>query len=1422
MCDPAEMCDGVIGVCPPDMNPLCPWAFVSDSPPVALVEGQYCGVLSDNSLLAVVLKDQRLDAYLLGAYPKTLQYPLVPLAYVHTTMFIDGALLDPNPWTWTATDGDNQGWFSQGAMKLQTYDNSSITMSVPWSRPPYINATSQSVRLTTTSCFKATLPAGKYCGSWNGYSEVLQVDPRTSDQSPQTGRFFIASGNYYVNGGFLPPVRAEFHLTFISYDLTTGTVLFASPNATDTVLRYFLFRILFDSVTATFKITAAASGPYVTLSTCQTLPVGRFCSFYTPRSGRTTGGQICINVASPDAKTAQIDMVEQSVICDNVTASLTYPYWSIDPMPPCILSSPSVVTRGIHFDFQLKQFRVNYVGFDGNGAPGCAFFSPLCCGSFNNWTYAARMVGGVLQAAGYHSPTRVAAQSSKGGVGGCQSLRQDGGYNQFYAGLQEINAKFLFFDSHATAMVQQYDSSVGALSHGQCFTASKTLTAFVGTANLSSSEAGPVPYFFGTLLVNSSSLDNVYGITVKISNSTNLVCSLSTRGIIVAGGSIIFANTPQGTCDDTAANAVNFSATMSKSGGVLTVNVTGLTSYSGLSVPLLQTDRRIPSGSYCADLGSGDFVVVRQNANGTTTIFASVNGNVAKQTLWTDANIFGGIVNRTTDATPETSAAPFPVSLMNFTDQGYVLSYTTGGPSFTANAQTCGQRAAGKFCGVSDASGGPIDLSYISNTSFATMSLVWNAASQMYTTSLFASRRVSASKPLNVTFYDHPWMLPFYAPGATLVYGSSWTVSFADGIGPLSVTMSSIMCGSAQTMLSGSYSGIPLSQADLEVIVNVTYRSVDSSSFSMSLYVLNATSSTRAASYVNGFVIDSKVLYWAGATQPAVMLDNVSSLPAATLGLIGQSPATLTATPLAQVPYPDQYYCGSNGSAPWTLMSNMSLTPNGEFSFRIAAGSGTGMTRLSTYWLPPMSSTGGFVVSRTVGTISISGIRYFANNDTFVLTTTSTKPATVVVLTRGKCSVVIPNGDYCAYDDLTNAVALKLTIVNSTIFTRLPKRSERLQCVGAQGAAGGLYECLYPAPTTALGYIIDSSPLVYSLDGGTASLTYSAGQIKISFSLFGALNFFFATQLSCNTLPSSLRLSATTAISRHTEFSNNTRLAVNASGTVFVADVGRHCIFTVDPISGFVALFAGQCDAAGYQDGNGPDAMFNGPTGIAFDASGQLYVLDSGNARIRAVAPNGSVTSFSGNGVSSSVDGTGSSVSFLDLSGITLHPTSNRLYVSEAYRIRIVNQATSTVKTFVGSTAAGYVNASGTSASLNRPGKVAFADKGQTIYFVDSANNCLRKVSQTGAVVTVAGSTSKFLGGFIHQAGPQPSLFDASTGNVLIIDNGRVWVFVVASGAVTTYNGSSKILVPRNATDLAATTKTLYISDGSLLHGYYL
>ena len=95
---------------------------------------------------------------------------------------------------------------------------------------------------------------------------------------------------------------------------------------------------------------------------------------------------------------------------------------------------------------------------------------------------------------------------------------------------------------------------------------------------------------------------------------------------------------------------------------------------------------------------------------------------------------------------------------------------------------------------------------------------------------------------------------------------------------------------------------------------------------------------------------------------------------------------------------------------------------------------------------------------------------------------------------------------------------------------------------------------------------------------------------------------------------------------------------------------------------------------------------------------------------------------------------------------------------------------------------------------LNRPGKGAFTADGLTMYFVDSGNNCLRKVGAIGIVETVAGSAQSigdgFLSGFIPGQ-PQPSFVDFTTGNVVIIDNDRLWIYAASSsGAVTTFRGS--------------------------------
>jgi len=79
-------------------------------------------------------------------------------------------------------------------------------------------------------------------------------------------------------------------------------------------------------------------------------------------------------------------------------------------------------------------------------------------------------------------------------------------------------------------------------------------------------------------------------------------------------------------------------------------------------------------------------------------------------------------------------------------------------------------------------------------------------------------------------------------------------------------------------------------------------------------------------------------------------------------------------------------------------------------------------------------------------------------------------------------------------------------------------------------------------------------------------------------------------------------------------------VAVDAAGAMYVADAGNHCIRKI--ASGSVSTFAGSPDVAGKADG--PKASFTDPHGLAFDASGNLYVADNG-VGVRKIASDGSV-----------------------------------------------------------------------------------------------------------------------------------------------------------------------------------------------------
>jgi gliding motility-associated-like protein len=170
-----------------------------------------------------------------------------------------------------------------------------------------------------------------------------------------------------------------------------------------------------------------------------------------------------------------------------------------------------------------------------------------------------------------------------------------------------------------------------------------------------------------------------------------------------------------------------------------------------------------------------------------------------------------------------------------------------------------------------------------------------------------------------------------------------------------------------------------------------------------------------------------------------------------------------------------------------------------------------------------------------------------------------------------------------------------------------------------------------------------------------------------------------------------------------------------------------------------VSTFAGN-GSTGSSDGLGIKASFNVPGGLATDTSGNIYVVDVHNNIIRKITPEGNVTTFAGSGKAGSVDGTGTAASFNNPTGIAID-ASNNLFISDSgnHKIRKITSS-GVVTTFAGGGSRDFVDGIGTAARFNGPHGLAF--DGSILYVVDSSNNKIRKISTTGVVTTLAGSGS--------------------------------------------------------------------------------
>jgi sugar lactone lactonase YvrE len=209
-------------------------------------------------------------------------------------------------------------------------------------------------------------------------------------------------------------------------------------------------------------------------------------------------------------------------------------------------------------------------------------------------------------------------------------------------------------------------------------------------------------------------------------------------------------------------------------------------------------------------------------------------------------------------------------------------------------------------------------------------------------------------------------------------------------------------------------------------------------------------------------------------------------------------------------------------------------------------------------------------------------------------------------------------------------------------------------------------------------------------------------------------------------------------------------VAVDNAGNLYIADEYSNRIRKVSA-SGIITTVAGNGTlGSGGDSGPATSAQLYYPTGLAFDGSGNLYIADNGNQRIRKVDATGIITTVAGTGTASfSGDGGPATAATLnDPTGVAVD-TAGNLYIADYgnQRIRKINTL-GTITTVAGNGISSYLGDGGpaTAAELNYPTGVAL-DAAGNLYIADFVNNRIRKVDTTGTITTFAGNgTPGYLG----------------------------------------------------------------------------
>ncbi len=272
-------------------------------------------------------------------------------------------------------------------------------------------------------------------------------------------------------------------------------------------------------------------------------------------------------------------------------------------------------------------------------------------------------------------------------------------------------------------------------------------------------------------------------------------------------------------------------------------------------------------------------------------------------------------------------------------------------------------------------------------------------------------------------------------------------------------------------------------------------------------------------------------------------------------------------------------------------------------------------------------------------------------------------------------------------------------------------------------------------------------------------------------------------------------------VNANARFSAPGGVAADANGNIYVADVENNQVRLINSY-GLVSVVAGS-GGNGNADGNGTNASFSTPHGVALDHNGNVFVTDTGNGTIRKITSAGTVTTFAGTaGYFSSLDGVGTNGLFNGPQGIAID-SANNIYVADTLNHTIRKITSGGIVTTLAGIAGNFGSTDGatTNARFYWPQGVA-VDASGNIYVTERFNHTLRKITPAGVVTTIAGTAG--LWGAVDNTNTVARFFQP---NGIVVDGfGNIFVTDVGNNTVRELTLSGGIWTSSTVGGLAGIT----------------